>query len=164
MLPGQILTNRYRIAKMTQASNEQENIMNEVKNITQQSVKRPATSLLEAARQHKMKRLLQQQQKLAEKDKPNVNIVDDILNGVHRPTATQVKALPKKIAAVPNVALIEKAKQRISLVKQQRIDNVKTIAHTQKKGRQAHVPEYSLSDIPDVLQVCFIILTYRICF
>ncbi|KAH1002418.1 hypothetical protein HUJ04_008506 [Dendroctonus ponderosae] len=145
--PGQMLANRYKIAKLAQASNEQDNIMNEIKSIAQQNaVKRPASTLLEAARQHKLKRL--ERQKAAETKQSS--LVDNILNGVHKPTSQRV--IVKKIAAVPNVALIEKAKQRISLVKQQAVHNVKTIAQTQKSGRVAHVPEYSLADIPDVLQ------------
>ncbi|XP_050301018.1 RNA exonuclease 1 homolog isoform X2 [Anthonomus grandis grandis] len=147
LLPGQILTNRYKIAKLIQAKNEQESIINEIKTITQ-TAKRPATSLLEAARMHKIKRL----QKAKELEKPKNNIVDDILNGVHKPSAPPIKVQSKKIAAVPNVALIEKAKERISLVKRQREENVKTIAHTTKGSRVAHVPEYTLDEIPDVLQ------------
>lgn len=142
-----MLANRYKIAKLAQASNEQSNIMNEIKSIAQQNVvKRPASTLLEAARQHKLKRLERQ---MATENKQS-SVVDNILNGVHKPTS---RVIVKKIAAVPNVALIEKAKQRISLVKQQAAHSVKTIAHTQKGGRVAHVPEYSLADIPDVLQV-----------
>ncbi|XP_066157053.1 RNA exonuclease 1 homolog [Euwallacea fornicatus] len=148
LLPGQILANRYKIAKMAQASKEQENIIKEVKSIMQEP-KRPS-SLLEAARLHKLKRL-QQQKLTTESPKAPPNVVDDILNGVHRPGASQVK-IPKKIAAVPNVALIEKAKERISLIKKQSLQNVKTVAHTQKGGRIAHVPDYTFEDVPDVFQ------------
>ncbi|XP_076271986.1 uncharacterized protein LOC143203634 isoform X1 [Rhynchophorus ferrugineus] len=145
--PGQMLANRYKMAKLVQQNNEQENIMNEVKSMAQQQVmKRPATSLLEAARQLKMRKLEQ-----LKNQPPSTNVVDDILNGVHKPSPSQVKIQPKRIAAVPNVALIEKAKERISLIKQ-RTNVSKTVAQTQKSGRVAHVPEFSLSDIPDVLQ------------
>lgn len=147
LLPGQMLANRYKIAKMVQANQEQDQIMNEIKSITE---KKPS-SLLEAARLHKLKRL--QQQKLAQQTKTTGNVVDDILNGIHKPSSSQPKVAPKKIAAVPNVALIEKAKERISLVKSRNTQNCKTVAQTQKGGRVAHIPEYNLSDIPDVLQV-----------
>ncbi|XP_030765961.1 RNA exonuclease 1 homolog [Sitophilus oryzae] len=153
LTPGQILANRYKVIKMSQQNNEQENIMNEVKTMISQPnpIKRQATSLLEAARMHKMKRI--EEQKLNKQKKvSSSNVVDDILNGVHKPTANQVKIQPKKINAVPNVALIQKAKERISLIKQQRSETVKTVAQTQKSGRVAHVPEFTLSDIPDVLQ------------
>ncbi|XP_060535681.1 RNA exonuclease 1 homolog [Cylas formicarius] len=148
--PGQIMSNRYKIAKLAQANNEQENIMNEVRQIT---AIRSAPSLLEAARMHKLRRL--ERQKQAEKaaaQKPSTNVVDDILNGAHKPGVSKVKLPVKKIAAVPNVALIEKAKERISLIKQRRLEPPRTVAQTQKSGRVAHVPEVSLPDIPDVLQ------------
>lgn len=150
-LPGKVLANRYRLAQLAQNNNEQENIMNEVRYITQQRIKRPATNLLEAARQHKMKRLQEQRLKRKEQESSSVNVIDSILNGTHT-SSHQVKVVPKKIAAVPNVALIEKAKERISLIKQQRLQPAKTVAQTQKGGRVAHIPEHNLSDIPDVLQ------------
>ncbi|VEN47919.1 unnamed protein product, partial [Callosobruchus maculatus] len=142
--PGLMLTNRYKLAKQAQANREQELLMNEVE---QQAiaVKRPAQTLLEAARERKLLRLANAQVKT-----PNTNIVDEILKGTSKVTpAPQVK-VQKKIAPAQNVMLIQKAKERISKIKQ--VAPVKTVAQTQKGGRVAHVPDVSLSDIPDVLQ------------
>ncbi|XP_072385118.1 uncharacterized protein [Diabrotica undecimpunctata] len=140
--PGQMLTNRYKLAKQAQANREQELLINEV----QQTVvtKRPAPSLLEAARERK---------KIKEMEQPkSVSLVDDILKGSKTITyaSTINKLPPKKIAPVHNVMAITKAKEKISLIKP--VTPLKTIAQTQKGNRVAHVPDVSLSDIPDVLQ------------
>lgn len=140
--PGQVLANRYKIAKLAQASREQECIMNEIKQTP--LTKRPAPTLLEAAREHKLRK-----QNSQIKSEESCCLVDDIIKGVSRPNATQTKISIKKIAPAQNVKLIEKAKERISKIKQ--TTQIKTVAHTQKSGRIAHIPENSLSDIPDVL-------------
>ncbi|XP_044270142.1 RNA exonuclease 1 homolog [Tribolium madens] len=134
--PAQAMANRFKLAKLAQANNEQKNLINEVK----QAVKRPAPSLLEAARNYKL-------QKLSSKPKPseNANVIDSILNNS--------KSKPKKIAAVQNVNLIQRAKAKIEeLAKQKATETLnKTPAQTVKGKRIAHVPDISLSDIPDVL-------------
>ncbi|XP_018571383.1 RNA exonuclease 1 homolog [Anoplophora glabripennis] len=142
--PGQMLTNRYKIAKLAQANREQECIINEIKQ-TPLPAKRPAPSLLEAAREHKLRR-----QQIQNKREDATCLVDDIIKGVAKPNSAQTKVTIKKIAPAQNVKLIEKAKERISKIKQ--TSQVKTVAQTQKTGRVAHIPEVSLSDIPDVLQ------------
>ncbi|EFA00159.1 RNA exonuclease 1 homolog [Tribolium castaneum] len=133
--PAQAMANRFKLAKLAQANNEQKNLMNEVK----QTVKRPAPSLLEAARNYKLQRLA--------KPKPseNANVIDSILNSA--------KNKPKKIAPVQNVNSIQRAKARIEeLAKQKATETLnKTPAQTVKGKRIAHVPDISLSDIPDVL-------------
>nr|CAH7727459.1 unnamed protein product [Callosobruchus chinensis] len=142
--PGLMLANRYKLAKQAQANREQELLMNELEQQTI-SVKRPAQTLLEAARQRKLLKLANAKVKT-----PNTNIVDEILKGTSKVTpAPQVK-IQKKIAPAQNVMLIQKAKERISKIKQ--VTLVKTVAQTQKGGRVAHVPDVSLADIPDVLQ------------
>lgn len=138
--PGQILANRYKMAKMAQANREQELLINEVQQPS--SMKRPAPSLLEAARARKIK-----------KETPimnhvNTNVVDDILKGASNKTVPIAVPRPK-IAPAQNVSLMAKAKERISKIAQ---STPKTIAQTQKGARVAHVPDTSLADIPDVLQ------------
>ncbi|XP_028134559.1 RNA exonuclease 1 homolog [Diabrotica virgifera virgifera] len=140
--PGQTLANRYKLAKQAQANREQELLINEV----QQTVvtKRPAPSLLEAARERK---------KIKEMERPkSINLVDDILKGSKTLTygSTLPKLPPKKITPVHNAMAITKAKEKISLIKP--VTPLKTVAQTQKGSRVAHVPDISLSDIPDVLQ------------
>lgn len=138
--PGQMLANRYKLAKIAQMNREQELLMNEV----QQSapIKRSAPSLLEAARARKIKR------ENSDMNYVNTNIVDDILQGSNNKMGAPAPPRPK-IAPAQNVSLMAKAKERISKIAQ---SSPKTIAQTQKGPRVAHVPETSLADIPDVLQ------------
>ncbi|KAJ8924651.1 hypothetical protein NQ315_000802 [Exocentrus adspersus] len=142
--PGQVLTNRYKIAKLAQANREQECIINEVRQPAV-SAKRPAPTLLEAAREHKLRKQSHQATISS-----TTSLVDDIIKGVAKPSTAQTKIHVKKIAPAQNVQLIQKAKERISKIKQ--TTQIKTIAQTQKSNRIAHIPEVSLSDIPDVLQ------------
>ncbi|XP_057663544.1 RNA exonuclease 1 homolog [Diorhabda carinulata] len=137
--PGQILANRYKLAKQMQANREQELLINEVQQTT--VVKRPAPSLLEAARERK---------RMREMEKPkSTNLVDDILKGTKTITYTPTqKLMSKKITPVHNVLAITKAKAMIPKINPAK--SIKTIAQTQKSGRVAHVPDVSLSDIPDV--------------
>ncbi|XP_056642035.1 RNA exonuclease 1 homolog [Diorhabda sublineata] len=137
--PGQILANRYKLAKQMQANREQELLINEVQQTT--VVKRPAPSLLEAARERK---------RMREMEKPkSTNLVDDILKGTKTITYTPTqKLMSKKITPVHNVLAITKAKAMIPKINPTK--SIKTIAQTQKSGRVAHVPDVSLSDIPDV--------------
>lgn len=62
---------------------------------------------------------------------------------------------PKRIAPAQNVNLMQRAKAKIEELARQKaaIAMQKTVAQTVNKGakRVAHVPEFSLSDIPDVL-------------
>lgn len=136
--PGQVMTNRFKLAKIAQANKEQDNLVKEVKQITSTQIKRPPPSLIEAARQHKIKRVLHEEKK--------VSLVDQILNGA--------TSKPKKIAPVANVVSMQRAKAKIEEMTKKKAVNImnKTVAQTQKGSRVAHVPEFSLSDIPDVLQ------------
>jgi RNA exonuclease 1 len=134
---AQMMANRFKMAKVAQGNNEQKNIMNEIK----QTIKRPPPTLLEAARNQKL-------QKMATKEKPSesINLIDSILNSA--------KNKPKKIAPVQNVNSIQRAKARIEeIAKQKALDTLnKTPAQTVKGAKRvAHVPDISLSDIPDVL-------------
>ncbi|CAH1963971.1 unnamed protein product [Acanthoscelides obtectus] len=142
--PGQMLANRYKLAKEAQASREQELIMNELEQQTA-PMKRPAQTLLEAARERKLIRLANAQVK-----PPSANIVDEIIKGTSKTISMPQVKLQKKIAPAQNVMMIQKAKERISKIKH--VTPVKTVAQTQKGGRIAHVPDVSLADIPDVLQ------------
>nr|XP_023028171.1 RNA exonuclease 1 homolog [Leptinotarsa decemlineata] len=139
--PGQTLANRYKIAHAAQARKEQELVMNEMQ--FSRPLKRPAPSLLEAARERKIRR-----ESLQQSQPKSTCLVDEILKGTSK-TCSQVKIVTR-IAPAQNVSLMAKAKERISKIKQ--TVTVKTVAQTQKGNRTAHIPDVSLSDIPDVLQ------------
>ncbi|XP_044758915.1 RNA exonuclease 1 homolog [Coccinella septempunctata] len=139
--PGQIMNNRLKIAKAAQAYNEEKLITNEVKNV----MKRPQPSqLFKPAKKPKFN-----------EEKPflppsNTSLIDEIIN------RTNSKPAVKKIAPVSNVLNIQKAKANLKILntKQTTEQSTKTIAQTNKTGkRQAHIPDYSLIDIPDVIDV-----------
>lgn len=73
------------------------------------------------------------------------DLIDDILNG---------RAKPRKIAPVLNVNSIQKAKERVVAEQLKNASSPqapKTSAQTSFKApRVAHVPDYSLSELPDV--------------
>lgn len=131
---AQVMASRFKLAKLAQGSNEQKNLMAEIK----QPIKRPAPSLLEAAK------LYSKKQKTVP-NKPTPNLIDKIL--------TDANKKPKKIAPVQNVMSIQRAKARIDELAKQKAQLTinKTPIQTQKGQRVAHVPDISLSDIPDVL-------------
>lgn len=140
--PGQTLTNRYKLAKLAQANREQELLMNEIQQPS--AIKRPAPSLLEAARARKIRKEQEASNHI------NINIIDDILKGSSNKTVPPATPIPRpKIAPAQNVSLMAKAKERISKLAKA---PPKTVAQTQKGPRVAHVPDTSLSDIPDVLE------------
>lgn len=144
LTPGQMLLDRFKIARSMQANREQENLMTEVKQPT--TLKRPAPTLLEAARQHKIKKLK------AHNAGPSTSLVDDIINGTASATPTVKPVVSRKIAPVQNFQSYQKAKERVEIAKQKTVNVAhKTVAQTQKSGRVAHVPDFNLSNIPDVL-------------
>ncbi|CAG9857554.1 unnamed protein product [Phyllotreta striolata] len=143
--PGRTLADRYRAAKTTLLHHHNNNNDRELELLSEEikrsaPVKRPP-SLLEAAQNRK---------KLKETtvDKPS-NVIDAILEGTGRnPSIYKIGA--KKIAPVRNVSALAKAKEKIRPVKPP-APAPKTVAQTQKGNRIAHVPDLSLSDIPNVL-------------
>ncbi|RZB39222.1 RNase T domain containing protein [Asbolus verrucosus] len=142
MSAAQMMTNRLKLARLAQANNEQKNLMNGVKQIT---TKRPPPTLLEAARNYKLQKMATQQ-----KSSESGNVIDSILNN----SKVSLQHKPKKIAPVQNVNSIQRAKARIDELAKQKASETfnKTPAQTVKGAKRvAHVPDISLSDIPDVL-------------
>ncbi|KAL3275282.1 hypothetical protein HHI36_020050 [Cryptolaemus montrouzieri] len=138
--PGQMMANRFKVMRTMQASNEEKLITNEVNRVTKRSA--PTPSLLEAAKKHKIQKVIS--------SKPVTSLVDDIISG------NKSKPTLKKIAPVSNVMNIQRAKAQLEELNKKRAAEQmsKTVAQTNKVGkRQAHIPEYSLNDIPDVLDV-----------
>ncbi|KAL3275281.1 hypothetical protein HHI36_020049 [Cryptolaemus montrouzieri] len=134
------MANRFKVMRTMQASNEEKLITNEVNRVTKRSA--PTPSLLEAAKKHKIQKVIS--------SKPVISRVDDIISG------NKSKPPLKKIAPVSNVMNIQRAKAQLEELNKKRAAEQmsKTVAQTNKVGkRQAHIPEYSLNDIPDVLDV-----------
>lgn len=135
---GEMLNNRFKIARLAQANNEQKNILEEVR---KPAIKRPPPSLLEAAKNYKLQKMSQK------KNIETCNVIDSIIN-------TSKSNKPMKIAPVQNVNSIQRAKARIEELARQKAEETlqKTPAQTQKGAKRvAHVPDFSLSDLPDVL-------------
>ncbi|CAH0547116.1 unnamed protein product [Brassicogethes aeneus] len=135
--PGQTLHERFKIAQASCSNKEQENIANEVKQPLL-GKKRQASLLLEAASKRKIT-------KPTENCNLNVGIIDS--------KSTCLGQKIKKIAPVQNLLNYQKAKEQLGKLVKQNSINVKnkTVAQTQKSRRTAHIPEFSLSSIPDVL-------------
>lgn len=138
--PGQIMANRFKIIKAAQADNEMKLITNELKNITKRP---PPSQIFKPEKKYKLS---------ATKSVVTTStssLIDDIIN------RSNTKPSFKKIAPVSNVINIQKAKANLMINNKQATERInKTIAQTNKAGkREAHVPDYSLSDIPDVIDV-----------
>lgn len=133
---GLVMTNRFKIARLAQANNEQNRIAEAVKKDIQIN-KQPKLSVLN----HK-------KPTVTNKSSESTSLIDDIISG------GSTKAT-KRIAPVQNVNLMQRAKAKIEeMARQKAVAAIqKTQAQTISKGakRVAHVPEFSLSDIPDVL-------------
>lgn len=149
--PALAMTNRFKMARLAQASNEQSNLINAVK---QQAMKRPATSATVSSstscKQQKM--ITASVNKLSDNKINNrsvshsASLIDDIIAG---------NSKPKRIAPVQNVNSMQRAKAKIEELARQKAANAKkTLAQSVSKGsaRVAHCPEFTLCDIPDVLE------------
>lgn len=136
---GLVMTNRFKIARLAQANNEQKRLA--------EAVKKPTPSISQINRPPKLP-LNHKKPVVINKPAESTSLVDEIIAGS---TATK----PRRIAPVQNVNLMQRAKAKIEeMARQKAIATFqKTQAQTISKGakRVAHVPEFSLSDIPDVL-------------
>lgn len=136
---GLVMTNRFKVARLAQANNEQKRLAEAVKQQPLLPPKKPTT---------------------CKKPKPqplppkaeSTSLIDEIIAGGN------TKPVVKRIAPVQNVNLMQRAKAKIEEMARQKAAaaaalQAKTQAQTVSKGakRVAHVPEFSLADIPDVL-------------
>lgn len=130
-----IMNNRFKMARLAQANNEQKRLAEAVK----KSAPPPAQT-------NKPTVSLNHRRPSIHAAPESVSLVDEIIAGA---------AKPKRIAPVQNVNLMQRAKAKIDEMARQKAAAAlqKTQAQTIGKGakRVAHVPEFSLSDIPDVL-------------
>lgn len=129
---GLVMTNRFKIARLAQANNEQKRLAEAMK----KPPPPPPQPQLNHKKPHKPK-------------ESSTSLIDEILTGAAAPKPI------KRIAPVQNVNLMQRAKAKIEEMARQKavLALQKTQAQTISKGAQrvAHVPEYSLADIPDVL-------------
>lgn len=134
---GLIMTNRFKIARLAQANDEQKRIAEAVKKTT-----------LPINKQSKLSSNHKKPPAIINKPTESTSLIDEIISGGN--------TKPKRIAPVQNVNLMQRAKAKIEeMARQKAVATLqKTQAQTISKGarRVAHVPEFSLSDIPDVLQ------------
>lgn len=152
--PGNVMFNRFKVARQMQANNEQNNIINEIeREMVQRNLKpdaRPAAKVKQPVKVAQNLKAGIVKKNIVPSNQPSMqstSLVDDILAG---------NAKPKRIAPVQNVMSLQRAKARIDELARQKAANTikKTLPQTVAKGssRTAHVPDISLSDIPDVLQ------------
>lgn len=166
LTPAQQMANRFKLAKEAQANSEQFNIINEVKNMTTKRISH-FSSVIDAKKlklnEKKTQKSMGITKKLENKPKTaaETNLIDDILGSKEKPITmykipdtTPAMNKPKpKIAPVFNANMLQKAKERL-LVQKRSLAPQKTMVQTAIKGakRVAHIPDVSLSDIPDVLK------------
>lgn len=134
---GLVMTNRFKVARLAQANDEQKRLVEAVKqsqSSTPNILSKPLTLKPKAPT-------------MIKKSSESTSLIDEILSGGN--------SRPKRIAPVQNVNLMQRAKAKIEeMAKQKAVAAFqKTQAQTVSKGvkRIAHVPEFSLSEIPDVL-------------
>lgn len=152
--PALIMTNRFKAARLAQANNEQSALINAVK---QELLEKPSSSMLSQSASSKQQRisgstnkhitLSNIDNKTQIRSSQSISLVDDIISG---------NSKPRRIAPVQNVNSLQRAKAKIDELARQKAAAVtkKTLSRTASNGssRVAHVPEFSLSDIPDVLE------------
>lgn len=151
--PAQTMNNRFKVARQIQANNEQQNIMDSIKAEVLKKVPSSRISSTQVAHKpHKLQHnskseLLQKKTVVSKQPEQTVSLVDSIIAG---------NAKPRRIAPVQNVNSLQRAKERIEEMARQKAKATikKTLPQTVSKGasRVAHLPEFSLSDLPDVLQ------------
>ncbi|XP_022906995.1 RNA exonuclease 1 homolog [Onthophagus taurus] len=152
--PALTMMNRLKAARQAHANNEQKNIISEVN-----TMKRSNSSEVEPNKSSKIQKTTKEI--IKEQPKKNTSLIDDIINGTsststHVPKAcdTLLKPKLKKIAPVQNVYSMQQAKAKIAEIANRNSNSKATPMQTIGKGskRVAHVPDMSMSDIPDVLQ------------
>lgn len=133
---GLVMTNRFKIARLAQANNEQKRLAEAVK-------KTQAPPPTPPPQKPKIRPAI------VKPKETSTSLIDEIITGGN---SKQMK----RIAPVQNVNLMQRAKAKIEeMARQKAVAALQktTQAQTITKGakRVAHVPEYSLAEIPDVL-------------
>ncbi|XP_018320896.1 RNA exonuclease 1 homolog [Agrilus planipennis] len=174
--PALMMANRLKMARLAQAANEHKNLMAEIsrqeavkhsaygkqdentKSIKNHGIKRPPDKVSNgSSKQPKInsdasKNSSNNLQKTRTLPSTSSSLIDDILAGK---AATSTTNKQKRIAPAMNVNSIQRAKAKLEEIAKQRAATLlKTPSQTFGKGgkRVAHVPEYSLTDIPDVME------------
>lgn len=136
---AQVMINRYKAIKQMQIENEKKlDVVAEIN----KHLKRPAEIVLEKAPIKQVKAEI-----VKPVPAPSTSLIDDILSGK--------SSKPRRIAPVQNVNSIQRAKAKIEeMAKVKAANALKTSTQTVSKGskRVAHVPEVSISDVPEVLE------------
>lgn len=150
--PAQTMNNRFKVARQIQANNEQKNIIDSIKAEVVKKVSSSSISRTQIIQKHKPQNnskseSLPRKTVVNKQPEQTVSLVDSIIAG---------NAKPRRIAPVQNVNSLQRAKARIEEMARQKAAATikKTLPQTVSKGasRVAHTPEFSLSDLPDVLQ------------
>lgn len=162
--PAQIMTNRFKIARQAQSSNEQANLMAELNKQRHQLQVRPKKIHAEPQgkpRSIKVKASTSTSKQPAETE--GVSVLDSILSGAQKTTTTYApgvlqQARKRKINPVSNMANMLRAKAKVEELQKRKASDLalsKTPVQTAGKGskRTAHVPDsnLSLTELPDVL-------------
>lgn len=148
---AQMMVNRLKAARLAHASNEQDDIMTE---INKHIFKRPSETVLNDNNTKVLKTSRISTKPVVTKlviSKPSTSssLIDDIISG------KSTTSKPRRIAPVQNVDSIQRAKAKLQeMAKMRAINATKTVCQSVTKGvkRTAHVPEYSVADVPDVLE------------
>lgn len=138
-----VMANRFKLARIAQSNNEQKNLIAEIK---KQGIKR-AAPIESQSTQSKLTKTHETTKPTTDKTGTSSSLVDQIIN-------SRTKTI--RINPVQNVSSIQRAKAKIDELARKNalnIVNYKTPSQTISKGskRQAHVPDVSLSELPDVL-------------
>lgn len=156
--PALTMANRFKAARLAQANNEQNALIDAVKQQTTEILKRPSSKTLSLSAKQSVSGSTNKHATLSNTDNKkqinntsrslqSISLVDDIIAG---------NSKPRRIAPAQNVNSLQRAKAKIDELARQKAAALakKTLAQTVGKGssRVAHVPEFSLSDIPDVLE------------
>lgn len=165
--PAQVLTNRFKIARMAQSNNEQSNLMVE---INKQQLKRKSETTSETLRakmkpstsinRHKTKTKTISDHTNQGKSTEPVSLIDSILSTktptMYKPGLVSSIDMNKKrkINPVSNMANMLKEKAKVVEIAKQKLTALtKTPSQTTSRGtkRTAHIPDMSLAELPDVI-------------
>lgn len=140
--PAQTMMNRLKIMQVQQEQKETEVMMDELK---QQVLKHRLE--LTTMRKPVLKTYLPKRKPVPQPStSASSSLVDEILGNKLKPA--------RRIAPVMNVGSIQRAKEKIEKMKAQAVAS-RTAVHTHSKSnpRVAHVPEFTISILPDLLEV-----------
>ncbi|KAF2902826.1 hypothetical protein ILUMI_03362 [Ignelater luminosus] len=146
---AQMMVNRLKAARLAHANNEQDDIMTE---INKHIFKRPSETVLNdtpKVLKTSVNTKVITTKPVVSKPSTSSSLIDDIISG------KSTTSKPRRIAPVQNVDSIQRAKAKLQeMAKIRAINMAKTATQSVAKGvkRTAHVPEYSVADVPDVLE------------